>query len=122
MTEISRAQVKACVRLVSREITTGDVERLQEDGAIHKGGLMSSVARSAIERARGMDNVNGVNGGLSPEIGEMSTADFSKKLDSVGNAPITDGCEQLGVGGCREDGGIDDSVKERAMSGLQHSE
>jgi hypothetical protein len=110
------------VRLVSREITTGDVERLQEDGAIHKGGLMTWVARNAIEKARGMDNVNGLNGGLTPEIGEMSTADYSRKLDSVGNAPITDGCEQLGVGGCREDGGIDNTVKERAMSSLPPSE
>lgn len=53
----------------------------QEDGVIHKGGLIAAVAHSAIARARGMDNVNGLNGGLTPEMGEMSTADYSKKLN-----------------------------------------
>jgi hypothetical protein len=112
-------QVRACIGVVTKNLSSDSLMDLQKRGTVPNSDQLSKKAEKAIEHAIPDAAVSGVNGGVNGDLAERATAAYmanhAMREPPAGEAP---GCEMLGVDGCELNGGIDPSVKAHALSHL----
>jgi len=124
MLSSSEYKMKACIREITRtmaqiSVFTPDMIHLSRSGSVgrYEAERLSAVGVHAIETAQPDSPLEGLNGGIDGKMAEYSSKDFMAKFNDVGMPPKTNGCEAIGIDGCKtaKEGGIKPPESKRAL-------
>ena len=126
--------LKACIREVTRAMTPQELVHQSRTGSTGEDKELDRIASYTISTAEPDAPLDGLDGGMTGAISEMSSKKYLEKEDSVGDVSkvpeeeVPDatgwvpepGCADLGLGGCDSpsQGGIKTRIKAKALAAL----